>query len=313
MDFQVIIHGGAGIISKSIDGAAYFAALERIIRKIHSFITSTASDVTAVDVVEFAVKQLEDEPLFNAGRGSVLTNKGTFELEASIMDGRDLGFGASSLVSTVKNPVSLARLVMEKTRHCYLVGESAAQLAEAHGLEAVADPLYYATEKRLHQLRGDQAAGRVALDHSVLGGGDSKGTVGCVAMVRGHVAAATSTGGLSNKMSGRIGDTPICGGGTYASDDSCAVSATGTGEILMKYACCHAVSARVQLLRCSLQEAVDGVLAMMPPDTGGIIACNSRGDFSMGSNCGGMFRAQVSSDGSCRVGIWEEEIITRIS
>jgi beta-aspartyl-peptidase (threonine type) len=246
----IVIHGGAGVIDRTVDPAPYYKALGDIIASSAEFAQSTNGRVvTAVDVVEFAVKLLEDEPLFNAGVGAVLTADHTHELEASIMDGTTLKCGAASLIRTVRNPVSVARAVMQHTKHNYLIGNDAAErLAHKYGLECV-DPSYFTTERRKYQLKVAKQHEAVFLDHSLpSSAGDSTpivpqdleptlsdtqtipqlpldaqkvepggtGTVGCVCMLNGQVAAATSTGGLTNKLPGRVGDTPIAGAGNYA-------------------------------------------------------------------------------------------------
>jgi beta-aspartyl-peptidase (threonine type) len=258
----IVIHGGAGVIDKSVNKEPYIAALSHIISAAADFATSSSegSVITALDVVEYAVKLLEDEPLFNAGVGAVLTSAGTHELEASIMDGTTLKCGAASLVQTVKNPVSVARAVMELTKHNYLVGdEAAARIADARGLARVRNE-EFCTERRKYQLEVAKQRASVALDHSLPMSDPSNcsrltpgspnsptdtattvdtddalssiasplsldaqrvepggtGTVGCVCMLNGQVAAATSTGGLTNKMPGRVGDTPITGAGNFA-------------------------------------------------------------------------------------------------
>lgn len=311
-DFVFLIHGGAGVISKTIESEPYVSALKRIIQDSFNFAKN--ANVSAVDIVEFAVIQLENEPLFNAGKGSVYTEDGRHELEASIMDGTTLSCGSTSLITTVKNPISVARLVMDKTKHNYIIGENAVRLAENAGLAMVRND-YYDTEKRYNQLKIAKSADLVKRDHDIdvpnstdEGGDLKKGTVGCVCMKSGHVAAATSTGGMTNKMSGRIGDTPIIGAGTYANDKTCAVSGTGIGEIFMSCVAAYDVSARIEFTNASLKDAVKGtVFHKLPIGSGGIIAVNSNGNYAMESNCGGMFRGACSSDGLGSIGIWEDD------
>ena len=214
--FTVAIHGGAGVISKDMPPEDYYAALGRIVTNAKLFCEQSLSNLNigAVDVVEFVVRELEDEPLFNAGRGAVFTNQETHELEASIMDGETLKCGATMLLSTVKNPVSLARRVMSDTPHICLAGSGAQSFAIKCGLETV-DPNYFSTEKRRNQLKTAQQMDMIANDHDIKTEKDkATGTVGCVCMFKGHVAAATTTGGLTNKYAGRIGDTAIIGAGS---------------------------------------------------------------------------------------------------
>lgn len=300
-EFRFLVHGGAGVISKSVDKAPYVCALQRILKDTFEF--SALSTATAVDIAEFAVKELENEPLFNAGKGAVYTADKTHELDASIMDGSTLSCGATSMIKTIKNPVSVARLVMERTDHVFIVGDSAERLAVTSGLEQV-DQSYYHTEKRLQQLHTAQQKNVVARDHDLEG---AKGTVGCVCMKDGHVAAATSTGGMTNKMPGRVGDTPVIGTGTYANDRTCAVSATGQGEEFIRHVAAYNAAVRMELCGQSVQEAVkDTVWSKLPAESGGLIAVDARGNYAMDFNCGGMFRGTCGSDGLASVGIWEE-------
>lgn len=308
--FRFVIHGGAGVMSKEMDGTPYYAALKRIVRDTYNF--ASTDNTSAVDIVEFAVKLLEDEPLFNAGCGAVYTSEGVHELEASIMNGINLECGAASLITCVKNPISVARLVMEKTIHNYVIGPSVEKLAAHHGLEQVTQE-YYHTEKRKEQLLEAQKLAIVCGDHLDNGQdiGSSKGTVGCVCMKNGHVAAATSTGGMTNKRPGRVGDTPIIGAGTYADDRTCAVSGTGHGEVFMKHVAAHDVSSSMKKLKMGLLDAVKStVYDTLPADSGGIIAVDPAGNFAMEFNCSGMFRGMCGSDGQGCVGIWEESVET---
>lgn len=310
--YCVLIHGGAGVIAPNhIDADKYKLALQDILREIYRFIiTSIDHGITAVDVVEYAVKLLEDEALFNAGKGAVYTHEATHELEASIMEGSKLRCGAVSLVKTIRNPISAARQVMQHTPHNYLIGGQVEALADKAGLERVTND-YYDTPHRREQLDRILHTNTVALDHNVTTTKeevkDKTGTVGCVCMLHGHVAAATSTGGMTNKMSGRIGDTPIIGAGTYADDRTCAVSCTGVGEEFMRYVAAYDISARMQYQQDSLYEAVRGtVFKRLPVDTGGVIAVDHVGNYAMEFNTPGMFRGMINSRGNACVGIWTE-------
>jgi len=266
-DFMILFHGGAGVIDKGTDPTPYTNALERIAKASFSYAKAAVHQDESkrpIDVVEFVVKLLEDEPLFNAGCGAVFAANGQHELEASIMDGSPPHqCGACSMVKTVKNPISLARAVFTHTKHNYLIGEAVEELAAEVGLERVTNT-YYSTEKRRQQLENDKRSGLVSIDHAALAKSDVdavqqapaasvatapapaalkadvKGTVGCVVMIRDQgVAAGTSTGGMSNKRGGRIGDTPLIGAGTFADNKTCAVSATGWGEEFMRRVAAH--------------------------------------------------------------------------
>ena len=340
--FTIVIHGGAGVISKKIESQPYYEALRDILQETFSF-ASSKDGMTALDVVEFGVMLLENNPLFNAGKGSVYTTDGTHELEASIMDGRTLQCGAVSLIKRSKNPVQLARRVMEQTDHIYLIGESAEDLAKPS--EHV-DQAYFHTQKRWDQLQAAKKEGIVARDHDVetnetkdmssSGLVEEKGTVGCVCMYRGHVAAATSTGlsfplyayyyhsfpapltyslpsnssgGLTNKRCGRIGDTPLIGAGTYANDRTCAVSTTGKGEEFIRYTAAADVSARMEIGRLSLAQAAwQTVFRKLPKGSGGLIAVDCRGNVAMEFNSKGMFRGVCHSNGKGSLGIWKDMV-----
>ena len=330
MKCTIVIHGGAGVISKETDPNPYYDALKRIISTSYQFAVELDGKCSPVDVVEFAVKLLEDEPLFNAGRGAVLTADGTHELEASIMDGVTLKCGAVSKVNNVKNPVSLARAVMERTKHNYLVGDDVLnKLADEAQLDKV-DSSYFTTERRVQQLQMAIQQAGIFLDHSLHIASDQShhlnsldtsensssvfedqpggtGTVGCVCMLNGQVAAATSTGGLTNKLSGRIGDTPITGAGNYAHHLTGAFSGTGTGEDFMRHVATHDAHCRMLYGGSTLHEAVQQtVFNVLPNDCGGIIAVDSSGAYTMPFNTLGMFRAVATSQVHQQVGILEE-------
>ena len=218
---------------------------------------SHTEECSALDAVEYGVKLLEDEILFNAGRGSVYAANGKHELESSIMNGKDLKCGAVSLATNIRNPVSLARQIMQSTPHNYIIGDEVERIARESGLELVENS-YFDCEKRLKQFETARARDAIALDHNVSDNGnvqnqlreqgskDKTGTVGCVCMLDGNIAAATSTGGMTNKLSGRIGDSPIIGAGTYADNETCAVSCTGIGEEFMRYVAAYDISARMR-------------------------------------------------------------------
>eukprot|EP01038_Epipyxis_sp_PR26KG_P007576 gene7576-10324_t len=314
MECKVVIHGGAGVIQKTLESSEYRFSLKNIITKIHQHLSINEINplFTAVDVVEFAVNELENDPLFNAGRGAVLTSESTHEMECSIMDGREgLKCGAASLIKTVKNPISVARLVMEQTKHNYLVGSSVEALAVEYGLEIVPNS-YFTVASRQEQLQIAKRESVVSLDHHLKLFGDypgSLGTVGCVCYLNGNLAAATSTGGMTNKMTGRVGDSPIIGAGTYACNLTCAISATGKGEDFMRYCAAYDVHARMDYGGKTLIEAMKETLfEKLPIGSGGLIGVDKDGNVGMEFNSLGMFRGMLDySKKKGSLGIWEEE------
>ncbi len=318
------IHGGAGTILRSqmtpALEAEYRGGLENALKVGWKILESGGS---SLDAVEAAVCSLEDFPLFNAGRGAVFTHEGKVELDAAIMDGHALKAGAVTFVKNIKNPVKLARLIMERTEHILLAGEGANQFAEQMGVKTEPDE-YFFTEHRWLQLQEAMADGRIQLDHvlnsspSYEGGVDAAlggrggstakpiGTVGAVACdANGHLAAATSTGGMTNKKFGRVGDTAIIGAGTYA-DETCAVSCTGHGEYFMLAATAYDVAARMKYKGLSLleaaQEAIDHLTAIN--GEGGLIAVDSQGNMTLPFNSEGMYRGSIRSDGKINIEIY---------
>ncbi|KAG8062704.1 hypothetical protein GUJ93_ZPchr0003g16519 [Zizania palustris] len=262
------------------------------------------------------VREMENCPHFNAGRGSVLTTDGTVEMEACVMDGNTMRCGAVSGISTVVNPVSLARLVMEKTPHIYLAFDGAEAFAREQGVETM-DPSHFVTEENKERLRQAKEANRVQIDYTQqIKGQETQapkddnsriGTVGCVAIdAAGNLATATSTGGLVNKMVGRIGDTPVIGAGTYA-NSLCAVSATGKGEAIIRHTVARDVAAVMEHGGLSLQEAAARVVAGVPPGNVGLVAVSAAGEVSMVHNTTGMFRACAAEGGHSEVGIWHDD------
>ena len=266
-----------------------------------------AAGGTSLDAVERVVKMLEDDPLFNAGKGAVYNAAGGHELDASIMDGRTKACGAVAGVSTVKNPVSLARLVMTRTRHVLLIGAGAEQFADEMKIERV-DNRYFDTDYQFERWQRRKA--QEAKEASEANGTkakaatlDKKGTVGCVALDQsGNLAAATSTGGLTNKRFGRVGDSPIIGAGTYADNATCAVSCTGTGEEFIRHGVAHDVHARVRYARQSLSDAVSDVLRKtLQPDDGALIAVGADGRLVADFNTDGLSRGLADSAGRFEV------------
>ena len=257
---------------------------------------------TSLDAVEAAVSSLEDFPLFNAGRGSVFTHEGTQEMDASIMDGKTLNAGAVAAVKNIKNPVSLARLVMERTEHILLAGEGANEFAEQMGVHLEPDE-YFFTEHRWLQLQEAMAEGRVQLDHAAA---KPIGTVGAVACdSHGHLAAATSTGGMTNKKFGRVGDTPLIGAGTYA-DETCAVSCTGHGEYFMLGVTAYDVAARMKYKGLSLEDAARETIERLTEikGDGGLIAVDTQGNVTMPFNSEGMYRGYIGNDDKTEIDIY---------
>lgn len=256
---------------------------------------------TSLDAVEQVVRYLEDCPLFNAGKGAVFTHDGKNELDAAIMDGNGLRAGAVAGVGDIKNPISTARLIMEKSQHVLMIGKGASKFAASQGAEIV-DSSYFYTEKSWNSLQkalkkeGEQEK--------------KKGTVGCVAMDRnGNLAAATSTGGMTNKRYGRVGDVPIIGAGTYANNNTCAVSATGHGEYFIRYTVAHDISALIDYKGLSLKDAANIVVndkLVKAGGQGGIIAVDKYGNLMLTMNTTGMFRAFANSKGDQGVAIFRE-------
>jgi beta-aspartyl-peptidase (threonine type) len=294
-DWKLVIHGGAGVIERG----SMSPEREQAIRTGLQSALAAGSMVlerggSALDAVEAAVRELEDDANFNAGRGAVFTHEGSIELDAAIMDGRTRAAGAVAGVKTTRNPVSLARVVMEKTAHVFLGGSGAAELAVDQGLEQV-PPEWFETEERRQQLEKVKATRSEAFDVEL-----KYGTVGAVALDKnGHVAAATSTGGLTGKRWGRIGDTPVIGAGTYADDRSAAVSGTGTGEIFIRAVAGHQLAERVRLGGEALQQALDATLADIENlgGSGGLIAVTPRGEAAWGFTTPGMYRGMADASG----------------
>lgn len=295
----IAVHGGAGTIAKAemTPGRekAHRDALENALRRGHAVLTQGG---TALDAVEAAVRSLEDCPLFNAGRGSVYNADGQHEMDAAIMDGAALDAGAVTCVQNVKNPVTLARRVMDKSPHVLLSGTGAFEFAHRQKID-LEDDQYFFDQHRYDQWEKLRGSERTALDHDA----EKKfGTVGAVALdAAGHLAAATSTGGMTNKHWHRIGDSPIIGAGTYANDRSCAVSCTGNGEAFMRAVAAHEVHALMMHKGLPLEEAVRIVVHdQLPPldGEGGLIAIDRAGKVVMDFNCPGMYRGSMDASGA---------------
>jgi beta-aspartyl-peptidase (threonine type) len=305
---RFVIHGGAGTILKSEMSEArekeYRSKLTEALMIGYGILKKGGP---GLDAVEAAIRLMEDSPLFNAGKGAVFTNAGTNELDSSIMDGRTLKAGAVASLKHIKNPISLARLVMEKSKHVMMVGEGAEAFAKEQGIELVPQSYFY-TESRWKGLQREKAAEEEknkapkdkkqerqhasVLDHAY-------GTVGAVALDQaGNIAAGTSTGGMTNKKWGRVGDSPIIGAGTYANNNTCGISATGDGEYFIRLAVAHDLSAMLEYKGLSLKEAADAVIKKVGKlgGTGGLIAIDKGGNIVMSFNTAGMYRGRVGAD-----------------
>lgn len=315
-EFAIVIHGGAGNILKENMSDAYETSvklkLEEAIRVGYEILKNGGS---SLDAVEKTINVLEDSPLFNAGKGAVFTNAETNELDASIMDGKTLNAGASAGTRTVKNPINLARAVMEHSPHVMLAGHGADMFAQEQGLEIV-DTSYFYTEKSFNSLQRvkdyeekKKADNKTAFYVSAIK--NSKfGTVGCAALDKnGNLAAGTSTGGMTNKRWGRVGDAPIIGAGTYANNNTCAVSSTGWGEFFIRAMVAHDISALMDYKGMSLDEAAQEVIQEKVPELGGdggIIAVDKNGNMVMEFNTSGMYRASMNDKGELYIGIYNE-------
>lgn len=303
------IHGGAGTIERG----KMTPEREREIRAGLEKALTTGYDIlkrggSSLDATEAVVRILEDDPHFNAGRGSVFTSAGTNEMDASIMDGKTLKAGAVANVRHVKNPISLARMVMDKSKHVFLAGDGAEEFARQNGVELTPDQKYFYTEDRWQEFK------RKAEEEG--GGGGKKqidsppeqhGTVGAVALdVHGNLAASTSTGGTSNKRPGRIGDSPIIGAGTYANNAACAVSATGDGEYFIRATVARDVAALMEFRGMKLPEAAQHALdhAKKLGGKGGVIAIDREGNVTLPFTTSGMYRGHVDPEGKFVIEIY---------
>jgi len=313
----IVIHGGAGVIEPSkmtpAKEASYRAGLSAALDAGYDVLERGG---TSLDAVTAAVRIMEDDPQFNAGRGAVLNRDGDAELDAAIMDGAGPRAGAVAGVRHVKNPIELARLVMEKSPHVLLVAEGAEDFALEQGVVLV-PRAYFRTEAREAQLdearRAEHAhpAGTPTTQDVIAGARNRIGTVGAVALDRaGNLAAATSTGGLTNKHNGRVGDTPLIGAGTYANNESCAVSGTGEGEYYIRQVVAYDVCALVLYRHLSLSQAVHEVIQVKLRRTGGeggIIALDRAGNTAMDFNSVGMFRGARDSHGRREIAMYRDD------
>jgi beta-aspartyl-peptidase (threonine type) len=314
----IVIHGGAGNIRRESltpeKEAEYRAKLTEALRAGHAVL---AQGGTSLDAVSAAIRILEDSPLFNAGKGAVFTHDGKNELDASIMDGRTLKAGAVAGLQHVKNPIDLARRVMEKSPHVMMVAEGAEAFAKEQGIELVPSE-YFRTEERWQQLQKvlekekasqGQPPSSQAPSRAPATGDEKFGTVGAVALDQaGNLAAGTSTGGMTNKRYGRVGDAPIIGAGTYA-NARCAVSATGHGEYFIRYTVARDICARMEYLELPLLESAHSVVMdvlVKAGGEGGVIAMDSQGQVTMPFNSTGMYRGYMGEDGMAHVAIFQQ-------
>lgn len=303
--WSLAIHGGAGTLERSrmtdAQQAEFRAALQAALDAGAAVLEGGG---TSLDAIEAVIVRLEDDPKFNAGKGAVFTWDGTNELDASIMDGATRAAGAVAGVGTVRHPIRLARAVMEDGRHVFLAGDGAEQFAAEKGIEQVA-PEWFATEHRRRQLEEMKSKNLSALDIEF-----KYGTVGAVALDQaGHLAAGTSTGGMTGKRWGRIGDSPVIGAGTWADDRACAVSATGSGEYFIRAGVAHEICSRMILAEESAQTAADAVIAEMGAlgGDGGVIVVSRDGDAVFSMNTPGMYRGRATSEGVSEVAIFADE------
>ncbi|MFD1139967.1 isoaspartyl peptidase/L-asparaginase family protein [Larkinella insperata] len=304
--YTIAIHGGSGTISRleitPEQEKEYRQGLDKALEAGYAVLARGGS---ALEAVEQAVRSLEDFEKFNAGRGSVFSANGKHEMDASIMCGQTLKAGAVAGVTNIRNPITLARTVMEKSENVFLLNPGAEEFAREHGIAVEPDDYFY-TDHRFQQLKEAQEANRTQLDHSRSNTG--KGTVGAVALdANGNLAAATSTGGLTNKKYGRVGDTPVIGGGTYANNQTCAVSCTGYGEFFIRAVVAYDVSCLLDYKGLSLQEACDWVVQHKLKDMGGeggLIAVDRAGNVALPFNSEGMYRGWRNQAGEGEVAIF---------
>ncbi len=295
--YAMVIHGGAGtILKKNMTDEkekAYTNALNEALSIGEKILKNGG---TSADAVEKTINYLENSPLFNAGKGAVFTHHETNELDASLMYGNDLSAGAVGGVNTIKNPISAARTVLEKSEHVFMVGKGAEEFASLHDIEMV-DPSYFYTERRYKSLKRikDQESTELSESDDV---NKKHGTVGAVALdLQGNIVAGTSTGGMTNKKYNRIGDSPIIGAGTYANNKTCGVSCTGHGEFFIRYAVAHAISSAMEYGNMNVQEAGDLVINQQLVEaggTGGAIILDQNGNIAMPFNTEGMYRGYVN-------------------
>lgn len=314
-DYAIVLHGGAGtILKKNMTGEKELAYRTTLGQALDIGEAILKNGGASLDAVESTIRFLEDSPLFNAGKGAVFTADGRNEMDASIMDGKDQNAGSVGSVTTVKNPISAARAVMERSAHVFLVREGAEQFAAENGLEIV-KPEYFYTKVRYESLQ--KIKEREKLKNESDSSLENKhGTVGVVALDKeGNIAAGTSTGGMTNKRYNRIGDSPVIGAGTYADNSTCGVSATGHGEYFIRYAVAHDIHAQMLYGHKSLKDAARHIIydvLVQKGGTGGVIALDSKGNITMPFNTEGMYRAYATPDYRF-IGIYKEDGNGKIS
>jgi beta-aspartyl-peptidase (threonine type) len=307
-NFSIAIHGGAGTLVKGMMTPELEANYKLVLKvALEAGYAVLENDGTAIDAVAKAVTVLEDSHLFNAGKGAVFTANETHEMDASIMDGKTLNAGAVSLITGIKNPVSLAKEVMLKSEHVFLAGEGAMQFAKANDYK-IEDKTYFYDELRHQQWLEIKDTDSFQLDHAKKK--DSKfGTVGAVACDKsGNIAAATSTGGMTNKKFGRVGDSPMIGAGNYANNKTCAISCTGSGEFFIRGVVAYDVACLIEHKGMSLKEASEEVIhkrVLELGGDGGLIAADAKGNIAMPFNTEGMYRATKSSNGNEEISIYK--------
>ncbi|MEO6686589.1 MAG: isoaspartyl peptidase/L-asparaginase [Dyadobacter sp.] len=329
----LVIHGGAGTITRANmtpeKEKAYREVLNTALQKGYAVLKQGG---TSENAVATAIMVMEDSPLFNAGKGAVFTNEGKNEMDAAIMDGKTLKAGAIAGVTTIRNPIRGAIAVMEKSPHVLMAGKGADLFAKEQGLEIV-EPSYFYTEARYNALLKAKEDEKIELDHTestkkeirkkpktgfvkeedlIFTEGKKYGTVGCVALDKfGNLTAGTSTGGMTNKRYGRIGDAPIIGAGTYANNNTCAVSATGHGEFFIRSVVAYDISALMEYKGLAVKDAADEVVMKKLVERGGeggVIALDRNGNFAMPFNSEGMYRGYIKADGKSEVMIYKDEV-----
>ena len=307
-NYAIAIHGGAGTILQSTmtpeKELAYKTALKDAIDAGETILLNGG---TSLDAVEKAIISLENNPLFNAGKGAVFTNEGKNELDASIMNGKDLTAGAVAGVKNIKNPISLAKAVMQQSEHVFMAGLGAEEFAKKVKAEFMPDDYFY-VKMRYDQYLQAKASDTIQLDHTIEK--EKKfGTVGAVALdIHGNLAAGTSTGGMTNKKHGRVGDTPIIGSGTYANNNTCAISCTGHGEFFIRSVVAYDISCLMEYKGLTLKEACDIVVMnklVKIGGEGGLVALDAKGNFELSFNSEGMYRAKKTSDRELFIGIYK--------
>lgn len=328
-NITLVIHGGAGTITRQNmtpeKEKAYREVLNQALQTGYGVLKKGG---TSMDAVEATIRIMEDSPLFNAGKGAVFTHDGKNEMDAAVMDGKTGKAGSIAGVTVIKNPISTARRVMDKSEHVMMVGPGAEAFAKVQGMEIV-DPKYFYTEARWKALQQAIKEEKIELDHSekpapvdksrktgsirndkIFTEGKKYGTVGCVALDQfGNLAAGTSTGGMTNKRYGRVGDAPIIGAGTYANNATCAVSATGHGEYFIRSVVGFDISALMDYKGMSVKNAADEVVMKKLVERGGeggVIALDAKGNFAMPFNSEGMYRGYIKADGTSEVLIYKD-------